>query len=122
MLIAMSLLILASIILLIPSMEFFPHISIVPRIVLPLLLVAGLAGAVLRKNYLLLIGKVGVWILILYGIAGLPEPEDLPYSGHLKYGVAFIELKYVLFLLVAAGLWACFWRLGRLQRPKKHGS
>jgi hypothetical protein len=121
-LILLSLLIAGSAALLMPYFGVFPHLYVWPRVLLLALLLIGLAGSIWRMSPLLILGKIGGWIFVLYGFAGLPEPEDLPYSSSPKHGAALLEGRYVLFAVVAVGLLLCFSRLGRLHRPKETSS
>ena len=114
------LLIVGAAFLLTPWSGFFAHLYLWLRILLSLLLLAGLAGAALGVKSLLILGKVGGWIFILYSFAEtMTDPEDY-WSAGKEYPIGAYFLSRLLILLaVATAILICFRRLGKFNRPKK---
>jgi hypothetical protein len=117
-LIVLTLLIVASAVLLTPWLGFFEYLYLWPRIALPALLLVGLAGAVWRMKPLLVVGKMGAWAYILYAVANVPEPEDLRYAGILRYPIGSVAPRFLLLLAVAVAMLICFRQLGRRSTPR----
>jgi hypothetical protein len=104
-------------VLLTPWSGFFPDLLAWPRIVLPVFLLAGFLGAVLRVRVLLAVGKLSIWLFLLYSLGSIPDPEELRAAGTLEYPTLLVLAKLSFLGAVSFGTWFCFRRVGKLNHP-----
>jgi hypothetical protein len=99
------------------SWSLFPPLYIWIRIAIPLLLLVGFVGGVLRRRPLLIVGRIGGWFFLLVVIrVALPDWDDYWKAGK-QIPTGGYELLRVMFLFALAILVLICLHSRRLQPP-----